>query len=48
MGACERYMHIELNAGERERHLDNERIFIAATEVDGSNGCVRWSEGAGW
>lgn len=48
MGVCKRYMHIELNAGGRECHLDNERIFIAATKVDGSNGCVRWDEGAGW
>lgn len=47
MSDYKKYLHVErLDADECEGLLSNDRVFVTA-KVDGSNGCVFWSEQTG-
>ena len=47
MSEYKKYLHVErLGSEECEGLLDNDAVYVTA-KVDGSNGCVYWSEKAG-
>ena len=47
MSEYKKYLHVErLGSEECEGLLDNAAVYVTA-KVDGSNGCVYWSEKAG-
>lgn len=47
MSEYKKYLHVErLGSEEYEGLLDNDAVYVTA-KVDGSNGCVYWSEKAG-
>ena len=47
MSEFKKYLHVErLGSEECEGLLDNGAVYVTA-KVDGSNGCVYWSEKAG-